>query len=406
MPFLAATAIAKINANQQTLTLGEKALCVCVWLDIMRTVKYLLLALIIVMSSMLWIVMSYSPSQRLVLHSNVLIQEVFQQPQVPVINACVKTVQKPMETLKSSPQITDIPMLDLQVMNSIKTFVLFVGSARSGHSIVGSLMDAHPHVIIAHEYKIFYNWQHFYNNSNQNWTEMLFNLLYNKSSSDASGIRNSSIKGYSLTVNNLWQGKFDCYIEVIGDKCGGSLNIEYMKNKHLFKIKLTRLLDKLLIPIRAIHVVRNPFDQIATRSLYISCHFDYACVRKLKETLKANLSLPDSKFRRADITERAALQLFNIHKASMELIELLGAKNVLEVHSSDFIKYPKETLRRIFEFLEVDASEYYLQVCADKVFKSTSQTRELMLWPPSLKYMIEEKMKSYEFLSRYNFINY
>ena len=372
----------------------------------MRTAKYLLLAVIMVVSSILWIVMSYSLSHRLVLHSNVQIPKVFLQPQVPVINACMKTVQKPMETLKYYPQITDIPMLNLQVMNSIKTFVLFVGSARSGHSIVGSLMDAHPHVIIAHEYKIFYNWQHFYNNSNQNWTEMLFSLLYNKSSSDASGIRNSSIKGYSLTVNNLWQGKFDCYIEVIGDKCGGSLNSEYMKNKHLFKIRLNRLLDKLSIPIHFIHVVRNPFDQIATQSLYISCHFDTACVRKLKKTLKANLSLPDSKFRKADITERAALQLFNFHKASMELIEWLGVKNVLEVHSSDFIKDPKATLGRIFEFLEVDASEHYLQVCADKVFKSTLQTRELMLWPPSVKHMVEERMTSYEFLSQYNFTNY
>ena len=57
------------------------------------------------------------------------------------------------------------------------------------------------------------------------------------------------------------------------------------------------------------------------------------------------------------------------------------------------------TLGKMFEFLEVDASEHYLEVCADKVYKSTSWTRELMFWPPSIKHMVEEKMKRYEFLS-------
>ena len=79
--------------------------------------------------------------------------------------------------------------------------------------------------------------------------------------------------------------------------------------------------------------------------------------------------------------------------------------NVLEVHSSDFIKDPKATLRRIFYFLKVDTSEHYLQGCADKVFKSASRTREMIYWPLSIKHMVEEKIKNYDFLSRYNFTN-
>ena len=48
----------------------------------------------------------------------------------------------------------NLAKLPSEVINGIKKFVFFVGyaCARSGHSIVGSLMDAHPHVVIAHEF--------------------------------------------------------------------------------------------------------------------------------------------------------------------------------------------------------------------------------------------------------------
>ena len=37
-------------------------------------------------------------------------------------------------------------------------FIMFIGQSRSGHSIVGSMLDAHPEVIIPHEFDILENW--------------------------------------------------------------------------------------------------------------------------------------------------------------------------------------------------------------------------------------------------------
>ena len=48
------------------------------------------------------------------------------------------------------PDWMDIPDLPTNVTRGIKKFVFFAGYARSGHSIIGALMDAHPHVVIAH----------------------------------------------------------------------------------------------------------------------------------------------------------------------------------------------------------------------------------------------------------------
>ena len=38
--------------------------------------------------------------------------------------------------------------------NQLKTFVLFCGFPRSGQSLVGAIMDAHPHMTIPHDFNI------------------------------------------------------------------------------------------------------------------------------------------------------------------------------------------------------------------------------------------------------------
>ena len=53
------------------------------------------------------------------------------------------------------------PNLTKDVIDGIKTFVMFIGYPRSGHSIVGSLMDAHPHMVIANEFLLLRNWKYF-----------------------------------------------------------------------------------------------------------------------------------------------------------------------------------------------------------------------------------------------------
>ena len=361
--------------------------------------QLLLVSTITAVPCVIWIITSYSPANDVY----VQIPKPFQQPPEPATMVGVKKVHQPVKTSSTfSLQEKISSILDTQVMNTLKRFVFFIGSGRSGHSIVGSLLDAHPHMIIAHEYYVFKNWKQFYS-TNQNWTKTLFQLLYRSSIEAESDIRQSRSKGYSLAVNNLWQGKFNRYVEVIGDKNGGMVNHVYMNNKSLFQIHLKILQNKLLVPIHVIHVIRNPFDMIATQALYKYCK-DVACVAKFKKTNKVNQSLPKSqKFMNDFGAKQSTKTLFRVHQASLELTELLGRMNVLDVHSIDFINDPRATLTRIFEFLGVDASEHYLQVCVDKVFKSISRTRELMIWPPSLKHIVEENIKNYGFLSRYNF---
>ena len=76
------------------------------------------------------------------------------------------------------------------MLNKLRLF--FVGHPCSGHNIVGSILDAHPHIILAHEAKLFLKLQQdiSYNKGLQYKDKLsICNELWNNSySSSTSGL--------------------------------------------------------------------------------------------------------------------------------------------------------------------------------------------------------------------------
>lgn len=274
-----------------------------------------------------------------------------------------------------------------QVIKGIEKFVMFLGNGRSGSSILGTLMDAHPHVIIAHQ--MLNNGLNFENPLSKT---SLFNKLYSHSIYDAHQVRRFMKKGYTLGISGLWQGKYDNYIEVIGDKCGGPLIASYLEDKEKF-IRNYKLLEQtILIPIRFIKPIRNPFDMIATVALVRQ----FGKYGKMKAKNVTKRLENETILRYIDYT----LEFFD---GGEELIQLFGRDNVLDVHNCDLIDDPWGSIARIFQFLEVQASEHYLNVSSASIFKSVSKSRNLMVWTPEQIEMVERRIKKYDALSRYSF---
>lgn len=98
------------------------------------------------------------------------------------------------------------------------TFVLFLASPRSGHSLIGSLLDAHPNAMIANEADIFGVYAR---DPSHQTRSTLFNRLINNSLS--CGIAGRFQTGYDYTVPGAYTGQWRCRIDVIGDKKGGNL---------------------------------------------------------------------------------------------------------------------------------------------------------------------------------------
>ena len=88
-------------------------------------------------------------------------------------------------------------------------------------------------------------------------------MLYEKVKTNKFGMH-STDKGYSLAVDGLYQGMYDSYIDVIGDKMGGDIQVYILLTPLNLNIILTSCIISLLnIPFKVFHVIRNPFDNIA-----------------------------------------------------------------------------------------------------------------------------------------------
>ena len=325
-----------------------------------------------------------------------------------------------IETVNKEKMVKHVlpPLLTTKAVDSVKVFVFFIGYARSGHSVIGGIMDAHPHIIIADEFMLFKKWSIFdESKSVENWSSHLFNELYQSSYKGIiSGNRSPSRlrKGYTLHISSSWQGKYDEYVEVIGDKSGGMTTDQYRLHPQQFIRHYRMLKDKLKIPIKVIHVLRNPFDIITTYSLYKAG----GKYHKIYHNMTSPQFLKQIKMRynstNSDFVERAieiVNPLLEVYtnltlqrlQAATELIEVIGKGNVLEVHSYDLVYDPHETIKKVCNFVGVSAPDDYLQMCANKIYKSYSRTRDLVVWPTELINMVENRMKHYKMLNRYSF---
>ena len=95
---------------------------------------------------------------------------------------------------------------------NIEKFCLFIGYPRSGHSVVGSILDAHKNIIISHELDVLK-----YIDQGLKKEIIYGSILRN---SLMKSIRGREQTGYKFDIPNEWQGRFD-ELKIIGDKKGG-----------------------------------------------------------------------------------------------------------------------------------------------------------------------------------------
>ena len=320
--------------------------------------------------------------------------------------------------------------LSQDVVSGVEKFVFFIGFTRSGHSIIGSFIDAHPHMIIAYQYKLFRRLSQLRVGDKA----VLFNGLYRNSHLDAAKGWMSggpTKKNYTLHVDYPWQGVYDDYISVIGDKAGGSTTLFFDSSPARFVDRYKNLKEIVQVPVKVIFVVRNPFDMIATHVLYHDSP-------KLREILEKTISsdklttqilasndrivslykstmndlqqshqeelLLDAKYNDEHNLEVQINTIASLAGANEKLIDLITHDNVLEIHNEDLVDHPKSVMTAICDFLEVDCHSDYVQACANKVYRSVSRTRDFVVWPPRLQKMVEDGIiGKYQFFTKYSF---
>lgn len=251
----------------------------------------------------------------------------------------------------------------------LQSYIMFIGYQRSGHSYIGALLDAHPYTAIGMEVDAL-------NLVSLGYTRnQIYFCLANNARIFTKVLKNVWT-GYSYAVPGGSQGKFEKLL-VIGDKKGGKSTLRLGENLNL----MDQLQSLTGMPIKILHVIRNPFDNISTM-----------CLRYIEKGLPFSRDVFQKKidlyFKKVEINNN----LRNNPKF-----------NILDVWQEEFIADPSRILTHIIDFIGLENTDGYVEKCAATTYKSPNKSRHKIDWPDELIKQVEEKIHEYSFLKHYSF---
>jgi len=254
-----------------------------------------------------------------------------------------------------------------EALAGVRTYCVFIGHARSGHSIVGALLDAHPQIVISDELDALR-----YVDLGFDPRQVMF-LSLDVSRKQALNERRKAGQGgtvYSYHVPGQWQGRYR-ELRVVGDSQAGWTVQRLARDPRLLDRLRTRMAGR---DVRFIHVVRNPFDNISTMMLRGNRTFESAFDR-----------------------------YFANCEAIVDLAGRIGEASLLRVRHEDVIADPRATLSEACAFLGVAAQADYLDACASILYDSPSRSRAKVTWTAEMRARTDERIAAYPFLLGYAF---
>lgn len=244
----------------------------------------------------------------------------------------------------------------------VTAWLAFVGYPRTGSSLLGSLLDAHPQCAISDQLHALRFLRYGFRR------EALFWLVLESSRELAQ--RGRGANGYRYDLPGLHQGRTSD-LRVVGDKRGDTSALRLCERPRL----LAQLRRVVGCPVRFLHPVRNPYDMVAT--MY-------------------------RQGRRHDL-EHALRQFEALSEAMIALQERVPPGDLHVVRHENLVARPAEELAGLCAFLELEAPDPWLAACADLVWRQPSRTRKEVDWRPDQLARIAAQIGRNPLLAGYGF---
>ena len=244
--------------------------------------------------------------------------------------------------------------------------------------------------MISHESKLF---QRLLRQSEPD-KSYIFNTIWNSSYLSATtGIRTakSNGKSYSLAVNDLYQGTYESYIDVFGEKKAELTTELFLSSPARLENIINKLQTALGLPMKVFHVIRNPFDNIATSALFKT--FKDSQIGRVKRQ-SATVSVNSS------ILNEEIDTYFRYLQAVKEAEEMFKF-DLMVIHGKDFVAHPRTIIVEMCKFLEVHCSNDYLDITSKKIFTGESKTRYKIKWEDYQITKVQSYIDIYRSLKRY-----
>ena len=245
-------------------------------------------------------------------------------------------------------------------LSAAECFVVFVGNPRSGTTLVRSLLNAHPSVVVANEVHVLKCIS-----AGESWKSVLGRIL----DSERKFAANPVWTGYDYDVPATASGTSDVPpIRVIGDKKAGGTS----KLIHQNPETVERLLQWSRLPVRFVHCVRHPFDVIATKTR-----------------------------RNGDSLNRNIVRYFQAEQAAETVRRQADSRGFHRLYQEDLIDDPGSVLKALLQYFDLDASADYVRACESVIYRKPNKSRSGLKWPPESVVETERQTRLTAHLHRY-----
>jgi len=248
--------------------------------------------------------------------------------------------------------------------SEVKSLCVFIGHVKSGGSLVGSMIDAHPDALVSDEVDLLRYLEAGFRR------DQLCHLVEKGSRREAMKGRVTArrLEPYSLEVPGSFQGRAD-RVRVLGDVRAGPTTRRLGAHPELIE-----QLDRLMAPTvpKYIHVVRNPFDPIS------------AMVRRGQRTFDNAIQ---------DYADQC-------HRL-VGLRTQLPPERLLTVRYESFTGDPATELGTVCGFLGLATSAAYLDGCAGVIQTDRPGERSSLDWSQASIDAVLALIESVPFLSGY-----
>jgi len=170
-------------------------------------------------------------------------------------------------------------------------------------------------------------------------------------------------------------------IDVIGTKSGHQTMKHLLRNPDYSLDKFKALID---MPLKIIHIVRNPFDNLST---WVN--------RAKEEHQRKGIDKPEIDILNAKIA--------HYYEVNQKIQEVIDTEDVFTYRLDRLIKKPGKTVKAIYEFLEVPFNGEIVTQAKSMIYEKQRITRESISWNDDTVKDVMKIIEEFDFLKGYKF---
>jgi hypothetical protein len=242
-------------------------------------------------------------------------------------------------------------------LSQLQALCLIIGNARSGSTLLGALLDRHPHVACANESVASSRFWAGYDRE-----RLLQELLHNAARQRAEG-RPSA--GYRYAIDGA--DKPPHQVRLLADKCWNPALL-LLHGKPGLVAHLEQLLG---LPVILVHSIRSPYDSIATMHRRSG----------------------------APLLDRA--RWYFMHCDAAIALRARHPERWLDLHHETLLAAPEPTLSQLLGHCGLDASDAYLAACKRLLNPVPAARAAEVSWDAATLALIAERLATDPFLAPY-----